>query len=611
MTRSSVELPGGEHTGAPWIASRTRNAIRRWLLVLSTGATTFVVALVALVLVPRQASRSARIMMPAEGARPDTGRPAIALVRARLAFAAADSALAAARDAARRAPVAASPVDTFPPELVARRDSLTVAIGSLNRLLARAENAPLPASYRALGESREMRYVPRVRALLDSLADIEREREAFGAVNGVDPIFVALTARVTEVGRAIQDLAQERRAALRRELAPLRPTPPQPPPAIPASTAVSTTDSLQRDSTASVRQQIAPLPPLATIPDTVVRAARADSARRSLARAEQQFAEAQRRNAEFERRVERARELANVAAPPVALLAAALVLGAVTGFIVSLLVEMRHPRVADVREAERLAGARVIATIRPHPPTPERGRRRADRETSPLIDTGAEGYRMLYLHVSATGSAIPLITATGDDANIVATVAANLAAASAYEARTTLLVDADLGAGAVSGVLRLPPEPGLATVINERADWAEVVQLAVVGRDRTLDVIPSGVWATGRVVSPEAAERVRRDLTRVACRYDFAVLVADEAHAERGATSMVPGPDVIIVARVGYTPLSWLASAVEGLGRAGTRVRGVVLWDTEPPQIPTRDEIAATVGRRRRRGALPAETAST
>lgn len=603
--RSSVELPGSESSGAPWIASRTRNAVRRWLLVLSAGATTFVIALVALVLVPRQASRTARVTMPAESERPDTTRLAIAVVRTRLAAAAADSALAASRDAALRATVAAAPLDTFPPELVARRDSLTTAIGSLNRLLARAENAPLPASYRALGESREMRNVPRVRALLDSLADIEREREAFGAVNGVDPIFVALTARATAVGRLIQDIAQERRAALRRELAPLRPTPPQPPPAPLPIAVAGVPDSTHRDSTATPPQQttvFVPVPPAAPLPDTVVRAARADSSRRALAAAEQALADGRRRSEEYDRRVERARELANVAAPPVALLAAALVLGAVSGFIVSLLVEIRHPRVADAREAERLSGARVIATIRPHAPTPERNRRRADQEASPLIDTGAEGYRLLYLHVSATGSALPLVTVTGDDPAIVATVAANLAAASAYEARTTLLVDGDLAAGAVSGVLRLPPEPGLATVIAEKADWAEAVQVAVVGRDRTLDVIPAGVWTIGRAaVAPAATERVRRDLTRVACRYDFAVLVADEAHAERGSTSMLPGPDVIIAARVGHTPLAWLAHAVNGLGRAGTRVRGIVLWDTDLPHVPTRDEVAALGGRGRRR----------
>jgi len=79
------------------------------------------------------------------------------------------------------------------------------------------------------------------------------------------------------------------------------------------------------------------------------------------------------------------------------------------------------------------------------------------------------------------------------------------------------------------------------------------------------------------------------------------VLVADETHAERGATSMLPGPDVIIVARAGHTPIPWVTAAVNALGHAGERVRGIVIWDSEPPRVPTRDEIVAMVGRRGRR----------
>lgn len=594
----SGSFPRVDH-GAPWVAARARNALRRWLLVLAVGATTFVIALVALVLVPRQATRSALIIMPSSAERPDTMPLARAAARARVLVVRADSALQLSRLAARDSAATSPPADTLPPELAARRDSLLGSIGTLNRLLARAENAPLPASYRALGETREMRGEARVRALLDSLADIEREREAFGAVGGVDPIFVALTARAGEVGRAIQEIAQGRRAVLRRELAALRPAPPPP--------IVATAG----DSSAPSSPEMAPVERGGASPDSALRAARLATARESLAVALQALAEARQRNEAFDQRVERARELANVAAPPFALLAAALVLGVVTGFIVSLLVEMWRPRVADAAEVERLAGARVISVIRPYVPNPDRARRRADLEASPLIDASAEGYRMLYLHVSATGSVLPIVTVTGDDADIVATVAANLAVASAYEARSTLLVDGDLGNGAVSGVLRIPPEPGLASVIAEKAVWAEAIHATTVGRDRALDVIPSGIWPLGRSVSAQGMERVRRDLRRLTGRYDFAVLVADEAHAERGAASMLPGPDVIIVARAGHTPIRWLAGAVNGLGRTGERVRGIVLWDSEPPAVPTRDEIVATVGRRKRReGAGEREAAS-
>ena len=583
-----------EH-GAPWMTARARNALRQWLLVLAVGTTTFVVALVSLVLIPRRATRSALVIMPSSSERPDTMELAGRVARAQIRVAAADSALAAARIAATSAE-AVEEAEALPPELAARRDSLLSSVASLNRLLARAENAPLPASYRALGESRELRGQPAVRALLDSLADIERERETFGALGGVDPIFVALTARASSVGRAIQDIAQSKRSVLRRELAALRPPPPPPPPTVATA-----------DSTAPQSVTIAPVAPAissAAAADTLLRAARADSAREALAVVTRRLTEERERVEEFDQRVERARELANVAAPPFALLAAAFVLGAVTGFLVSLIVEMIRPRVADAAEAERVTGTRVVAVIKPQPPQPDRTRRRADLEISPLIDLTAEGYRMLYLHVSATGSLLPIVTVTGDDADIVATVGANLAVAAAYEARSTLLVDGDLGNGAVSGVLRVAPEPGLATVITEKAGWPEAIQTTVVGRDRTLDVITSGIWPIGRGVSVQGAERVRLDLTRLTGRYDFTVLVADESHAERGATSMLPGPDVIIVARAGHTPIAWVTAAVRALGHAGERVRGIVIWDSEPPRVPTREEIVAMVGRhaRRRRG---------
>lgn len=599
MTRTASGSHARVEHGAPWVAARARNALRRWFLVVAVGTTTFVIALVALVLVPRQATRSALVIMPSSAEQPDTMPLVIAEARAAARLARTDSAVRAF-DAERRLGAGPS-ADTLPPELAARRDSLLGAIGTLNRLLARAENAPLPASYRALGETRELRGEARVRALLDSLADIEREREAFGAVGGVDPIFVALTARATEVGQAIQGIAQSRRAVLRRELAALRTSSPP---------VAATQDGVTGDTSATSSPELAGTAPGAASADSAQRVARRAQAREGLDSARQALAVARQRSRAFEQRVERARELANVSAPPFALLAAALVLGVAAGFLVSLVVEMVRPRVADAAEAERVAGARVITVIRPYVPNPDRARRRADMEASPLIDASAEGYRMLYLHVSATGSVLPIVTVTGDDADIVATVAANLAVASAYEARSTLLVDGDLGNGAVSGVLRVPPEPGLASVIAEKAVWAESIHATTVGRDRALDVIPSGVWPLGRAVSAQGTERVRRDLRRLTGRYDFAVLVADEAHAERGATSMLPGPDVIIVARAGHTPLAWLTAAVDGLGRTGERVRGIVLWDSEPPRVPTRDEVIAMVGERRsRRGGVEREGA--
>jgi tyrosine-protein kinase Etk/Wzc len=563
VTTAEWSQPRAAEHGPAWIAGRARNALRRTALVTSVGGVVFLTALIALVLVPRQATRRARVAVPPPSARPDTLPLANALAQARGELAAAESAYAGARAAVAAVP--ATPVDTFPPNLVARRDTLALAIASLSRLIARAENAPLPASYRALGQSAELRGQPRVRVLLDSLAAIERERDAFDNLGGVDPIYVALTAQATDVGRAVVGIADAHRAALRRELASLQPPPAPPPPALVGGEEAR---------------------------DTAAAAARVREARRAYGQAVAALRVARTRNAEIDDRLARARELANVVAPPIALLAAALVLGAAVGFGASLLSELRRPRLADAAEAERVTGARVLAVIRAQPPNPERARRRADVDGPDAIEYSADTYRLLYFRFAPANGAIPLLTVTGEDPAITATVAANLAAAAAVEGRSTLLVDGDVRRGAVSRVVHVAPRPGLADILRGRAEWPETIVSTPVGRDGLLDVVPSGMWR-GAEPPPRTTEQVRRTLARIAARYDMTVLVAPADHAERAAASVLFMPDVLVCVHVGETPLATLVHDVDRIHAAGERVLGLVLWEGEPPTLPTYEELAA------------------
>jgi Mrp family chromosome partitioning ATPase len=272
------------------------------------------------------------------------------------------------------------------------------------------------------------------------------------------------------------------------------------------------------------------------------------------------------------------------------MLAAALSLGLMVGVGTALVAELRNPRLADVTEAEGATGVRVIALIEPRGPAPERTRRRVDVDAPPLIDRTSEAYRLLYLTFAATGSALPLITVTGDEPAVTATVAANLAAASAAEARSTLLVDGDFAASAVAGVLRLRFQPGLADVIRGSHDWAEATQTTMVGRDGALDVMPSGAWR-GAAPDAAAAEEIRRELMRVARRYDLAVLVAPEGHVAKSGTSLLPAPDVLLCARLYATPVSQLRREADALRNAGVRLRGLVIWSAELPQVLTPAEL--------------------
>ena len=126
--------------------------------------------------------------------------------------------LAAARDMLAGATAEPTILDTLPLDIRLKRDSLAEAMGSLARLLRRTEEAPLVASWRALGASPLLQRSARVRQIVDSLVEVDRSRSDFGAAGGVDPIFVALTARAAELGKELEGIAEARRASLRAEM---------------------------------------------------------------------------------------------------------------------------------------------------------------------------------------------------------------------------------------------------------------------------------------------------------------------------------------------------------------------------------------------------------
>jgi Mrp family chromosome partitioning ATPase len=540
-----------------WMAARARNALRRVVVFGIVGGVVFIAALIAFVLVPRNASRKALAVAAQIEAKSDS-TPSVAARKRYLAeVTAVDSALDAARRAANPAP--APVIDTFPPAVRAQRDSLGAQLATLNRLIDRAENAPLPTSYRALAASPEVAADPRVRILLDSLAGIERDRNAFGAVGTVDPVYLALTSRANAIGRSIQAVADAKRGEIRGKLALIRPTP-------------------------------APVIKPAITVDTVKLLAQRATAQQSYSAAARQADQISTKNTRIDRESARARELSNVGAPPWAMLAAAVVLALAVGFAASFGTELKRPHIADPREAEQVSGARVLTVVRPPEVVVERSRRQADVEAPPLIDVVSESYRTLYLHIASVEASVPIVTITGDDPGIVATVAANLAASAAYEARSTLLVDVDPTTCSVASVLRIRPDPGLSGIITGSATWPEAIVPTTIGRDRPLDVLPSGTRRSGL---PEAnvVEEVKKELARMQRRYDFIIIAAPTSYVQRSGSSIIPAPDVILCARIAHTTVGGLKTAVDTLRGADMRIHGLVLWDAEMPQLETREEM--------------------
>ncbi len=546
-----------------WMSARSKNASRRFAVMGIVGGLVFIAALIAFVLVPRQATKAAVNVSVRLEERPDSTRVVAMRDRASAEIAAVDSVLAVARRTIAPPPVPV--VDTFPPEAVAQRQNLSEQLSTLGRLIDRADNAPLPSSYRALAESPALSNEPGVQALVDSLSDIEKERDAFGTVGGVDPVYVALTSRATAVGRSIQAIAESKRSAIRSQLVLLRPAP-----------------------SIAVAQQ--------SRVDTARYLARRATSQSAYVGAVRSLAQIRAANQRIDGESSRARDLANLGAPPLAMLAAALVLALTIGFATSFIYELRRPTVADPREAEQVTGVRVLTLVQPTEVMAERSRRQADVSGPPLIDVVSESYRRLYLHLAATEANIPIVTVIGDDAAIVATVASNIAAAAAYEARSTLLVDVDSTTSTIANVFRIRSNPGLSDIIAGRADWADAITQTVIGRDRMLDVLPSGTRGTSET-APEVVERIRGDFARMERRYDLIVIAAPTAYVLRGTSSIIPGPDIVLCARVAHTRIEQLRETVEKLRTQDLRIHGLVLWDDDSPVIEAQEETVPATGR--------------
>jgi Mrp family chromosome partitioning ATPase len=438
--------------------------------------------------------------------------------------------------------------------VIARRDSLTSTLLALDPLIRRAASVPLPSAYRALAASPVIRNDPRVEMLLDSLAAVEQERELFGAQGGADPVFVALTSRLNEFGRSIQAIAEERRNAARRELRLLAPPAPPPTPAL-----VATADTMPRIAARAAA--------LATF----------DSTRRALE-------DARRRASTYARREAQAQELTHFSAPPLAMLAAALVVGAALGFGAGFIDELRRPHLADADEAQRVTGLRVLGSISSQRSLEERGRRITDRLAPPYIDPGNDGHQLVYLSITAATANLLILAVTGDDPAVAAVVASNVAAIAADEARTTLLIDADVATRGVAGALRIRPEPGLADIVDRRAGWPEATTAVTIGRSSTFDVVPSGVAAPLPDYG-ELAALLRRDIARLSRRYDTIVTVLSNEQAVGGLAAELPTAKVVYCVRTGETRISDLRKAIEALRLVDIQPLGLVVWGTDSPVL--------------------------
>ena len=554
-----------------WIRRRARNVYRRPLLVGGVAAGCFTVIVIGLIATTHATAPEAREPRGGSGdvvERPDTAALRDTLRTAEARARVADTAFAKGLATARSFAEPSVPAELSAPARVAvRRDSLGAAIARLDTLIQRAQDAPLPASYEALGEELIAQEEPRVKALLDTLASIEATRAGFSAMGGVDPIFVALTSRATMVGRQIQEVGRARQQTLHRQIAEL---------AEPAA------------RPAAPRRQ-----PRVEKPDTMALALAADSARRAANEARRALASARLINQELDEQLARQRAAAASSSAVPAIWPAALIVGLVVGLGVAFLLEVRDPRVADAAEAALAADSTVLVTLGANERTQER-RRRADRDVPPLVELASDGFRLLHTQLADRSFELPLIAVLGDSPVVTAVVAANLAAAVARQVRNTILVDADFETHSLATITRVPQEPGLAGVIAGEVEWASAISAVVVDRDRTMDVLPGGSFSSaqsgerrGKGRRKDAAEDagLASVLERVARRYECVVV---SMPISRHGTMPIPASErmpAVVCVRTARTRVLGLGELMSALREHGAAVRGLVVWEREDPLV--------------------------
>jgi Mrp family chromosome partitioning ATPase len=270
------------------------------------------------------------------------------------------------------------------------------------------------------------------------------------------------------------------------------------------------------------------------------------------------------------------------------MLAASLIFGLAAGFGIALIAELRGPRVADAREIERLVGLPVIARVGATERVPERSRRRADREVAPIIDQATDTYRQLYLSLADAATNLPVVAITGEEPSVVATLSVNLAVAASHQARHALIIDADVTVHSVSAALHVPPAPGATESLTGEMEWPEVIVHAVVGRDRTIDVIPAG---RRRAANEVVSRTLREAVAHLARRYDTVVLSAPWLREVPLEQTVSASPGIVVVARTGRTTAVGLKRLVTAIRDAGGSVRGIVAWEAPDPVIPLLSEV--------------------
>lgn len=552
-----------------WIAARARNAARRGGWIAGIGGVSAILTLFAFVVVPRELDRQLRLRIAALPLPADS-TPIVRQLdslraRQRDTLISLDSALL------RSASVLPGSDTAF--ARVLRRDSLGMdsSVAALRVLVERARNSPLPDSYRALAESPFLRSDPstaaRVASLVQSIDQVDREREAHAALGGPGARYAALTARMTALGQSLIRIAEQ-----------------QLPP----------TDSVNRPIPLRIGDPSVgtALSPLATplISDSARRVA-ADSLSRLVAVQETLLVARRKDAAEYTAQRSALEQRLNVEVPPFAMLISALIVGVAVGYGAVFAREVRWPTVGDASEVERISGAQVLVHSQFTPGAPAAKMARRERRFVPtIIDRDSDTFLLLHLALSGVGDAVPQVEVLADDPVLAAGVAMGTAAAAARESRAVLVVESTMRRPLLAHLLRVSPKLTREDVLAGRATPDEAVHVVALDGDTHIDTIVAGSREVRRPMRgrrtphPLAAmpedEELIETMLRFEQRYDLRLYLTDPAGRGRSRIH-----DVILCVRQGSTPLRWLARTTQHVRSRQQRIRAVVVWGRDLPTV--------------------------
>lgn len=540
---------------AVWIATRARNASRRGWRITAVGALAVIATLLVLVLIPREVDRSLREQLDRIPPPVDTLPIAQQLVA--MAARATAQRLTDSLRVVEPAPLAAPGIpvvaDTVDRDLAQR--------------IARARDVPLAESYLALAGARTLRNDVRVRAIADSIEQVDRERDAYAALGGADARYAALTSRLAALGQRLVRIAESHAADSRASdtRAPdgrsVVGTASDSASAVRVTAAVVDTGIGARVAPTTVSNANVPEPDSAPTRHAML----ADSAEQI----RQRLAAVRLSNAALEQRRADVRSRLNVSVPPMAMLLSALMVGLSVGYGVSVVRELRRPTVGDEAEIERLTNARVIPqridTRRANPTSATAAAKRRGNSALPTyISSSESAYPLLHLALTGIGDVAHAVEIVAEQPQLASVVALNIATIAARESRTTLVVEDASVAHLFDALMR--QQKGVGTSSDDGVRSSSVTSI-VLDRDLTIDLLRARTPADGRA--------------RVIDQYDLALVPSGSSEP----TALVNGgaPDLIVCVRSATTPLTWLAAVTERARARGQRIRAVLLWSSELP----------------------------